>query len=105
MSHKHKKHNFCGEPRYFHDIIGKGALDSTPIIVPPFANTEIGTEAHPGPFVAQAFNPSGQRFSGLFPRRHTPNKSPEKAGKVLMDDKKHGRSRFYKPRVKTIHKG
>lgn len=104
MSHKHKKHHrFCDEPRYFHDIVGKGSLDSTPIEVPKDFNAETGTIDHPGPFAAATFHPSEQIFLGLLPRRHTPNKSPEKAGKVLMDDKKHGRSRFYKPRIKKIH--
>ena len=99
MSHKHKKH-YCERPRYFHDIVGEGAADSTPIMVPAFFNTEIGTEDHPGPFAGQSFHPSSQIYSGLFPRRNTPYRSPEKAGKILMDDKKHGEERFYKPRIK-----
>jgi hypothetical protein len=105
MSHKHKKHHHsCEKPRYFHDTVGEGTLDSTPIIVPTSSSVETGTIDHPGPFVAQAFHPSGQRYFGLLPRRNTPDKSPEKAGKVIMDDKKHGDMRFYKPRIKDIHK-
>lgn len=104
MSHKHKKHHFCENARYFHDIIGKGAADSTPVTIPVGFTTEVGTDEHPGPFAAAAFNPKGQKFFGLLPRRHTPDKSPEKGGKVLMDDKKHGNMRFYKPRVKTLHR-
>lgn len=105
MSHKHKKHNhFCERLKYFHDTVGEGAPDSTPIAIPASFNTEVGTDSHPGPFAAQAFHPSGQIFSGLLPRRNTLDKSPEKAGKVIMDDKKHGNSRYYKPRIKNIHK-
>lgn len=105
MSHKHKKHHhFCEKPRYFHDTVGAGAADSTPVIVPFGIVTEIGTVGHPGPFVAAAFNPNSQKSFGLLPRRHTPDKSPEKAGKVIMDDKKHGDMRFYKPRIKKIHR-
>ncbi len=115
MSHRHKKHHhFCDNPRFFHDVVGKGKLDSTPIIVPTDFNTEKGTSLnpdttiegniHPGPFAAAAFHPSSQKFFGLSPRRNTPDKSPEKGGKVLMDDKKHGNMRFYKPRVKNIHR-
>lgn len=105
MSHKHKKHHrFCNNTRYFHDIVGEGALDSTPIAVPAEFGSEVGSENHPGPFAGQSFHPSSQLFLGLLPRRNTPNKSPEKAGKVIMDDKKHGKSRFYKPRIKDIHK-
>ena len=106
MSHKHKKHHhhhFCDRPRYFHDIVGAGAADSTPVIVPADFGSEIGTIDHPGPFAAQSFNPRGQTSFGLLPRRNTPDKSPEKAGKVIMDDKRHGDMRFYKPRVKTLH--
>ena len=101
------------KPRKFHDKIGKGALDSTPIIVPPGFNTEVGTSldpdttiegnTHPGPFVAAAFHPSSQKYYGLFPRRNTPNKSPEKAGKIIMDDKRHhDDGRFYEPRAKVV---
>lgn len=114
MSHKHKRNKcFCDKPRYFHDVVGKGAGDSTPITVPKGFNTETGSSLdlaatsdnpHPGPFAAAAFHPSSQISSGLFPRRNTPNKSPEKAGKILMDDKKHGNARFYKPRIKSIHR-
>lgn len=104
MGHKHKHHHFCEKPRYFHDIVGEGAADSTPVIVPIDFGAEIGTEGHPGPFAAQQFNPRGQTDTGLLPRRNTPDKSPEKAGKVIMDDKRHGDMRFYKPRVKTLHR-
>jgi hypothetical protein len=104
MSHKHKKHHSCDKPRYFHDIVGEGAPDSTPVIVPEDFGAEIGDVSHPGPFAAQAFNPNGQTSSGLLPRRNTPDKSPEKAGKVIMDDKKHGDERYYKPRIKKIHR-
>jgi len=103
MSHKHKRDRcFCD--RKFHDTVGKGKLDSTPITVPPDFNTEVGSENHPGPFAAQAFHPSGQRFFGLMPRRNTPNRSKERGGKVLIDDKKHDEDRFYKPRIKRIHR-
>jgi hypothetical protein len=104
--HKHhrKKRESCGEPLHFHDSVGKGTLNSTPIIVPPGFDTETGDPSHPGPFVAQAFNPSGQKYYGLFPRRNTPNTSPEKGGKILMDEKHHGDDHFYKPRVKNIHR-
>ena len=101
MSHHNKD---ADKPRKFHDTVGKGTLDSTPIIVPPDFGSEIGTDDHPGPFAAQAFHPSSQQFYGLMPRRNTPNKSPEKAGKVLMDDKKRGEFLFYKPRLKNIHR-
>ena len=105
----HNKHT--DKPRKFHDTVGKGKLDSTPITVPPDFDTETGTSldpnvtatnSHPGPFAAEAFHPSGQKFYGLMPRRNTPNKSPEKGGKVLMDDKRHDEDRFYKPRLKNI---
>jgi len=101
MSHHSRK---CDKERKFHDTVGKGKLDSTPIIVPPGFNTETGTTDHPGPFAAQAFHPSAQKFYGLMPRRNTPNTSPEKGGKILMDDKHHGEDRFYKPRAKNIHR-
>lgn len=102
MGHHHNK---CHDkPRKFHDKVGKGTIDSTPVLVPPDFNTETGTVSHPGPFVGQVFHPSSQQFYGLMPRRNTPNRSPEKAGKILMDDKKHGDDRFYKPRVKNIHR-
>ena len=101
MSHHH--HDKGCKPRYFHDTVGQGTLDSTPIQVPSDFNTETGTDDHPGPFAGQSFHPSSQEFSGILPRRNTPNKSPEKAGKVIMNDKKHGRSRFYKPKVKNVH--
>ena len=105
MSHKHKKdHCFCDKPRYFHDVVGKGVLDSTPIIVPKAFNTEAGTDEHPGPFAGQAFHPSSQKFFGLSSRRNTPNDSPERAGRVLVDDKRHDEDRFYKPRLKNIHR-
>lgn len=115
MSHRHhhNHHDRDCKPRYFHDTVGQGTLDSTPIRVPPDFNAETGTSlnpdttikdnTHPGPFAGQSFHPSSQEFSGILPRRHTPNKSPEKAGKVIMNDKKHGRSRFYKPKVKNVH--
>ena len=113
--HSHRRHNNeeCDKPRKFHDTVGKGKLDSTPIIVPTDF-TEIGTSlnpdtsiegnTHPGPFVAQAFHPSSQKFFGLLPRRNTPNDSPERAGKILMDDKKRGEDRFYKPRIRNINR-
>jgi len=113
MSHKHKKDRCpCDRPRKFRDTVGKGELDSTPIIIPPDFGAETGSSLnlpatlkenpHPGPFTAAAFHPSSQRFFGLMPRRNTPNDSPEKAGKVLMDDKKRDNDRFYKPRLKNI---
>lgn len=101
MSHHNRD---CDRPRKFHDTVGKGKLDSTPIIVPPDFHTEIGSDDHPGPFAAQAFHPSSQKFFGLFSRRNTPNDSPERAGRVLIDDKKHDEDRFYKPRIKNIHR-
>ena len=101
MSHHNRE---CDRPRKFHDSIGKGKLDSTPIIVPPDFHAEIGTDNHPGPFSGQAFHPSGQKFFGLFSRRNTPNDSPERAGRVLMDDKIEHDDRFYKPRLKNIHR-
>ena len=94
----------CDRPRKFHDSIGKGKLDSTPIIVPSDFNAEVGTENHPGPFSGQAFHPSSQKFFGLSSRRNTPNDSPERAGRVLMDDKKHHGDRYYKPRIKKIRR-
>ncbi len=107
MSHRSRKcnkHRECDKPVKFHDTVGKGKLNSTPIIVPPSSDTEVGTELHPGPFVAQAFDPKGQRFFGLLPRRNTPDKSPEKGGKILMDEIcRHG-NEFYEPRVKHIHR-
>lgn len=110
MSHHNKDPD---KPRKFHDTVGKGQLDSTQILVPKDFGSETGTSLdpnvtdvniHPGPFAAEAFHPSSQQFYGLMPRRNTPNKSPEKAGKVLMDDKRHGECRFYKPRLKNIHR-
>jgi|SRR3972149_4388818 len=101
MSHKHKK-SFCDKERYFHDTVGEGLLDSTPITVPPDFGAETGTEDHPGPFSGQSFHPSSQKFFGLMPRRNTSYDSPERAGKILVDDKKHGRNRFYKPRIKNL---
>ena len=101
------------KPRKFHDTVGKGTTDSTPIIVPPNFGTETGTSldpnvtatnTHPGPFAAEAFHPSSQKFYGLAPRRNTPNRSPEKAGKVLMDDKRLDEFLFYKPIVKNINR-
>lgn len=114
MSHKHKRDRFdCDRPRKFHDKVGKGKRDSTPIIVPTDFGAETGSSLdliiteenpHPGPFAAASFHPSEQKFFGLMPRRNTPNDSPERAGRVLMDDKKHGGDRFYKPRAKNIHR-
>lgn len=110
---KKRENCICDRPPFFRDSQGKGKLDSTPIRVPPDFNTETGTSLnlpvtsenpHPGPFSAAAFHPSSQKFFGLSSRRNTPNDSPEKAGKILMDDKKHGEDRFYKPRIKHIHK-
>lgn len=108
-------HKDADKPRKFHDRIGKGKLDSTPIIVPPDFNTETGSSLnpvadikdnpHPGPFAGASFHPTSQKFFGLAPRRNTPNDSPERAGRILMDDKKRGKDRFYKPRAKVIHKG
>ena len=100
MGHHHNRE--CDKPRKFHDTVGKGNLDSTPIIIPPDFHTEVGTENHPGPFSGASFHPSSQKFFGLMPRRNTPNNSPERAGRILMDDKKHGNARFYKPRIKDI---
>jgi len=95
-------------PRIFRDKVGKGELDSTPIVVPSGATSETGTDDHPGPFVAAAFHPSSQQFYGLMPRRNTPNKPKERAGKVLIDDKRlddmHNEERKYKPRAKVIHR-
>ena len=118
MSHNHhikkrKKRDvcICDRPHHFHDSIGKGKLDSTPIIVPPDFHSEVGSSLdlpatsknpHPGPFAAAAFHPSSQKFFGLSSRRNTPNDSPERAGKILMDDKRRDNDRFYKPRVKNI---
>ncbi len=105
MGHKHKKcRGSCDKERYFHDTVGKGKLDSTPIAVPSDFNTETGTVSHPGPFSGQSFHPSSQKFFGLMPRRNTADKSPEKAGKILMDDKCRDGNRFYKPRIKKIHR-
>ena len=108
------KHCRCDVPRKFHDTVGKGKLDSTgPIKVPADFGAETGSSLnlpatkdnpHPGPFAAQAFHPSGQRFFGLLPRRNTPDRPKERGGKVLMDDKIHKDDRFYKPRVKNIHR-
>lgn len=106
MSHHHTHHIDCDKQRKFHDTVGKGKHDSTydldPMIPPKGASNEIGSDTHPGPFYAQAFNKSGIMFFGLAPRRNTPNQSPEKGGKVLMDDKRHDNDRFYKPRIKDI---
>jgi hypothetical protein len=108
MSHRNRDSD---RPRKFHDTVGKGKLDSTPIIVPPNFNAETGTSLdlpvtekniHPGPFSAAAFHPSSQKFFGLSSRRNTPNDSPERAGRVLMDDKRRDDDRFYKPRIKKI---
>ena len=112
MSH-HNRDCKCDKPRKFNDSIGKGKLDSTPIVVPPDFNSEVGSSLdlpatsknpHPGPFAGAAFHPSSQKFFGIQPRRNTPDKSPEKAGKVLMDDKRHDNDRFYKPRIRNIHR-
>ena len=120
MSHKsniekRKKREICicDRPPHFRDSMGKGKLDSTPIRVPPDFGAEVGgsldlpatsENPHPGPFSAAAFHPSSQKFFGLSSRRNTPNDSPEKAGKILMDDKRHGEDRLYKPRIKNIHR-
>lgn len=102
------------KPRKFRDSIGKGELDSTPVIIPPGFNAEVGSSLdlpatpdknpHPGPFTATAFHPSSRKFFGLSSGRNTPNDSKEKAGKVLIDDKKSDDDRFYKPRTKKIHR-
>lgn len=118
MSHNHniekrKKREICisDRPPHFRDSIGKGKLDSTPVTIPTDFGAEVGTSLnlpatkenpHPGPFAAAAFHPSSQKFFGLAPRRNTPNDSPERSGKILMDDKKRDDDRFYKPRIKRI---
>lgn len=108
MGHHNKD---CDTPRKFRDTVGKGKRDSTPIVIPQDFGSEIGTSLdlpatkdniHPGPFAASAFHPSSQKFFGLSSRRNTPNDSPERAGRVLMDDKEKDDDRFYKPRIKRI---
>lgn len=122
MSHKHHKDKRkkeeicpCDRPPKFTDRVGKGELDSSPIIV--FPGFNVGTSLNlppttdnpnPGPFSAAALLqqrfPNSQKFFGIQPRRNTPDKSPEKAGKLLNDDKRKDDDRFYKPRAKVIHR-
>lgn len=115
MSHHNKEKIKKREirPPHFRDSVGKGKLDSTPIQVPTDFNTETGTgldpvittkNTHPGPFAGASFKPSSQKFFGLAPRRNTANDSPERAGRILMDDKIRENDMFYEPRIKTIHR-